>query len=467
MSQIIVFLEINRDITLFIYGLVFFSLGLSLALQTHSHSRLELARYLKWMAGFGLIHGVYEWGELFIPLQAPLFDPSFLWFSTGIQLLLLSLSFTCLFKFGWSFLRFSEKARWLGNVPWIIWGGWLLTIFVILMSANPTQEAWRNISNALARYLISFPAGLVASFGLFEYTRKNIKPLNLPVITQMLYVVSAALLLYAFLSGLIPPPVSFFPGSILNTQVFSLALGVPVRVFRSMIGLVLTIATIRALEIFDVEYTRYLEQTEKKVILSAERERLARDLHDGAIQSVYSAGLAVDSALRLAPPSSEIAQRLGKAASILDATLLDLRQSLISMANQDQPQDLWVELKQLIQDPYWEHSMKFSLNLDSATLPVVSSGKTYHVLSLFREALANVIRHSKARTVDLKVSCLNNVISIELYDDGVGIPINTPPGFGIRNMHDRARLLDGTLVIESQSDKGTRLVLSFPLEEEA
>ncbi len=60
------FFEINHDIILFIYGLVFFVLGLAIIIRTHQSSRLELARSLRWLAAFGILHGFNEWGDLFI-----------------------------------------------------------------------------------------------------------------------------------------------------------------------------------------------------------------------------------------------------------------------------------------------------------------------------------------------------------------------------------------------------------------
>jgi hypothetical protein len=67
LSEII---ALNRENIFFIYGLAFFSLGLAIAMQSRRHSRLELARSLKWLAAFGITHGFYEWGDIFIPMQA-------------------------------------------------------------------------------------------------------------------------------------------------------------------------------------------------------------------------------------------------------------------------------------------------------------------------------------------------------------------------------------------------------------
>ena len=70
--------------------------------------------------------------------------------------------------------------------------------------------------------------------------------------------------------------------------------------FRSLIGLVMAVTIIRALEIFEVETDRRIEALEQRSIINAERERIARELHDGAIQKVYTAGLLVESASKLA-----------------------------------------------------------------------------------------------------------------------------------------------------------------------
>ena len=60
-------------------------------------------------------------------------------------------------------------------------------------------------------------------------------------------------------------------------------------------GLVLVIAVVRGLEIFEVEVDRRIEEMEQRQILLTERERISRELHDGAIQTVYTAGLMAES----------------------------------------------------------------------------------------------------------------------------------------------------------------------------
>jgi hypothetical protein len=60
--------SVNRPLVFFVNGQVFFVLGPAIALRSRSYSRLNLARSLPWLAGFGLLHALNEWGDLFIPM---------------------------------------------------------------------------------------------------------------------------------------------------------------------------------------------------------------------------------------------------------------------------------------------------------------------------------------------------------------------------------------------------------------
>jgi hypothetical protein len=86
---------INHEIIYFIYGLMFFVMGLAIALQSRQSSHLELARSLNWLAAFGFLHGFHEWGDLFIPLQAEYMAPRFILVLQYFHLLLLAISFGC------------------------------------------------------------------------------------------------------------------------------------------------------------------------------------------------------------------------------------------------------------------------------------------------------------------------------------------------------------------------------------
>ena len=92
-------LEVNWIILYFIYGQVFFVTGLVTVLQWRSGSDLDLARPLPWLAAFGIAHGLNEWGYIFIPLQALYLNDTVVRVMVISHLLLLAISFFCLFQF--------------------------------------------------------------------------------------------------------------------------------------------------------------------------------------------------------------------------------------------------------------------------------------------------------------------------------------------------------------------------------
>jgi signal transduction histidine kinase len=458
------FFNLNREIILFVYGLVFFILGFAIILQARQSSRLDLARSLRWLAAFGITHAFNEWGDLFIPIQTQYLSKpivSLLWVG---QLMLLGISFACLFEFGVAVLRPLGRARWLHGFPAGIFLGWVFIIFFIALPLIPNELEWRRTANALARYFIGFPGGLLAAYGLRVHTIQRIKPLNVPAIVKTLRIAGFSLGIYAVLAGLIPPPVSFFPGNFLNTQIFTQAIAIPPLVFRSLISLVIAVTVIRALEVFDLETERRIEGLEQQQIINADHEQLARELHDGAIQKVYTAGLLVESAARLAEPGSEINARLDRSVVVLNDAIADLRRNLAELHSGTPPaaEPISGLLQHIAQDPHYNSLVNISLNLALQESNVLSPMRSGHVIAIVNEAMANIVRHANARNVKIQANDLGEHFQLVIKDDGQGISPDSRPGYGLSNMRDRARLLNGRLDFSSPNNKGTVVMLEIP-----
>lgn len=458
------FFEVNRQIILFVYGLVFFVLGLGIALQSRRYSRLDLARSLSWLAAFGFTHSLQEWGDLFIPIQRAYLSPALIQFMWRVQLVLLAVSFVCLFEFGVSLLRPLGYARWWHGLSAGLFLGWTVVSFGVLPTLTTDAKQWHFIANAIARYAIAFPGGLLAAYGLRKQTLHRIAPLNVPTIYNTFRSVGWLLMLYAVFGGLIPPPVPFFPGNWLNATTFEQTLGIPPLVIRSLIGLLLAVMVIRALEVFEVETARMIETMEQQQILAAERLRLGRELHDGAIQMVYTAGLLVESAQKLAVPESALAARLEKAMSVLNAAIRDLRRNLDELRAPTAAVPLAAVLQEVAADPRLRSLVSLTLNLEVPPTVALAPHRTDHLRAILAEALANVMRHAQAQRVVLAAHCAHGQLHLTLQDDGVGFPPETHAGYGLRNMRDRAQLLSGTLEITRAADKGTRVQLQIPVE---
>jgi len=455
------FFKLNRDVILFVYGLVFFLLGFAIILQTRRSSRLDLARSLRWLAAFGITHGFYEWGDLFIPIQAEYLSENTEQLLYFFHRFLLAVSFLCLFEFGVAVMPSGRRSRglhWQTSVVFMIW----VVFAFVLFPGDPLDAGWRRTVNAFARYLIGFPGGLLAAYGLRAHTLQRIAPLNVPKIVQMFQIAGISLMFYTLFAGTIPPPVDFFPGNILNTQTFEIFTGVPPMVFRSFFGAIIAFTIIRALEIFDLETERRIEQLEQQQIINSEHERLARDLHDGAIQKVYTAGLLVESAERIADPESELGKRLKRAVAVLSDSILDLRRNLAELHAHTQvsSKPLSVLLSEIAENPNYNSMVKVTVQTELPGEKSMSERRTGHLLAIVNEAMANAVRHAQAERVQIRAEDKGELLHIEIKDNGNGFPPELKDGYGLRNMRDRARLLNGT--IEFQNNKGLLLVLEVP-----
>jgi signal transduction histidine kinase len=462
MTTLAEFFLINRSMIYFIYGLVFFILGFAIILQTRQSTRLDFARSLRWLAAFGITHGFHEWGDLFIPIQAEYLSLEIVRVLYILHLILLAISYVCLFEFGLALLYTGKRGRWFHWITTVVFVCWLITMFLSIPPTISDERLWRYPANALARYFIGFPGGLMAAYALRQHTLLRIKPLNVPKIVLTLQVAGIALAAYALFGGFIPPPVDFFPGNVLNRETFTEFVGIPPLVFRSLTGLVIAVALIRALEIFDVVTQRRIEELEQHQIIMAERERLARELHDGAIQKVYTAGLLVESAARLADAQSEIGTRLQKSVSVLNDAIVDLRRNLSELheGSSSSTESLGRLLQQTAENPHYTSMVTITLDADALNNKSLSSMRSSHVFAIVNEALANIVRHAQAKNVEICTSDLGSQLQVEIKDDGIGIPAQPKASYGLRNMRDRARLLNGNLALTNT--KGTTVTLTIP-----
>lgn len=467
MTAIRLFFELNQPIIRFAYGLAFFIMGLAIALQSRQNSRLELARSLAWLAAFGINHSLYEWGELFSPVHEAYLTPTGVFILHDIHLLFLSVSFVCLLEFGVALLRPLRRGQWLHPVTLVIFGLYAVFIIFILPRFITDEHLWHHTADALARYTLGFPGGLLAAYGLREQTFRHIAPLKAPHIVATLRTAGIALFLYALLGGLVTPPIHFFPGSVINTETFERLIGIPTLVFHTLIGLVLSITIIRALEVFTVETDRRIEQMEQQQILAAERERMARELHDRTIQTAYTAGLMIDSARKLADPDSQIYTRLEHAVIALDEVIQDLRRNLGELRTQPSGETLSANLRRMAEDPRFRSLVNIDLDLDLSQEDSFSPARADQVIAIVGEALSNVVRHAHASHVTIRASRVDGRLDLTIRDNGAGLPQEPESGFGMRNMSERARLLGGALQVQGERGKGTTVHLNIPWEEDS
>ena len=104
-----------------------------------------------------------------------------------------------------------------------------------------------------------------------------------------------------------------------------------------------------------------------------------------------------------------------------------------------------------------------ALSLDApGALPPLPAAVEVACYRIAQEALTNVIRHAHARTCTLRLT-LGEMLSLEITDDGIGLPTSFRVGVGLTSMRERAIELGGTCLIEPMTDGGTRVYAQLPL----
>lgn len=455
------FFDLNRPIVFFVYGLTFFVMGLAVFLQSRRHSRMRLARDLSWLAAFGILHGVHEWGSMFIPIQASYTSPVFIDLLQTIQAILLALSFVCLLMFG--AVTLERRYPWFKKWVSILGAIWCLS-FWLAFYLFPRIDNWLLASNIWARYLLGLTGSLLAAYGLRYQAHMDIAPLNIAHIYQTLRIAGGALLAYAFFGGIVVPSAGFFPANVLNYALFEDTIGIPIQVVRSLTGFILAVAMIRALEVFEIELDHLIEQMEVERIQAAERERIGQDIHDGAIQGVYSASLILESMEPLVQDGSEVARRLQQAENVLNAVNTDLRSYMVSLRTQSPPDPLIPSLQKLLADPRFQGLLDIELGYDFE--PALKPMQVHHILIIVQESLSNILRHARARRAKIILQRAHGILMLQIQDDGRGFsPEVISTGYGLRSIRDRAHLLGGQLNIESAAGKGTKVIFTLPEEQ--
>lgn len=212
------------------------------------------------------------------------------------------------------------------------------------------------------------------------------------------------------------------------------------------------------------ESVRRNEQQLREVL--EERERLAEDLHDGAIQSIFSLGLSLERCQRLIPKNpKEAISRIGDVTADLKLVIRDLR-SYISGIELEPENDLPLEeaMASLVRTINHSAPFHFRLQVDQAATILLTPEERMHVLYIIKEAMSNTLRHAGAKSGLVSLEIQNEAVRLAVEDDGFGFnPADDEKhGYGLRNMAARSRRLGARLEVLSERGRGTRIIFEIP-----
>ncbi|MBA4384437.1 MAG: hypothetical protein C0410_06850, partial [Anaerolinea sp.] len=231
------FLDQHESFLRFIYGLLYFSFGLSVFIHSRRFSRLILAKSLPWLGWFGVLTAVYEWGKIYIAFAVEFRGQENFVIFQILHQLILALSLVSLFQFGIDLLRpFEARYRWVRLVPSFVFGLWLFGPFIIGFSLITDIHDWVSFVAGTAARFICIPASVVSVVGLIHQQRRQIKPMKIPHMDAMTRFAAGALAAYGFFGGIFGPKSFFKPGILFTFDSFTEFVGIPPHVFMSIAG---------------------------------------------------------------------------------------------------------------------------------------------------------------------------------------------------------------------------------------
>ncbi|GAA1098500.1 MULTISPECIES: sensor histidine kinase [Streptomyces violaceusniger group] len=204
----------------------------------------------------------------------------------------------------------------------------------------------------------------------------------------------------------------------------------------------------------------------EQLALLEDRDRIARDLHDLAIQRLFAAGMTLQSTLRFVqhPEGSE---RLLRVVDDLDDTIKIIRSTIFGLRSHEAGpavQGLRVRTAKTIEEAVPALGFTPSLRTEGLVDTDVPRSVADDMVAVLAEALSNIARHAEADAAEISLIVASGRLTLTVTDDGVGIP-GSGRRSGLRNMAERAEKLGGVLELGRPPGGGTRLVWAVPLPE--
>ena len=273
---------------------------------------------------------------------------------------------------------------------------------------------------------------------------------------------------WALASAIFLTSVTFFMAFILNGQPETfptyLLIGALFIIVQIVLGVfinaLITQSSQRYKLLRELEQTRAeLARAERESGTLAERQRLAREIHDTLAQDFTSIILQLTAARLSSPTTVQI--HIQQAEQIAREGLDEARRIVWAM----RPEQLdYASLAQNIEQLATRFSAENSIRVETILTGSPRSLGPEKESALYRitqEALTNVKKHAHASQVNITLSYMSDLVVLDIMDNGIGFQQANPYGFGLKTMRDRVEELGGTLTIESEG--GTAIAISLPI----
>jgi len=513
------FFENNMVVVFFFYGLAFFCMGFAVWMEMGRFSEVRRTKALLFLAAFGMLHGFHEWTEVYsqvIELTGTDAVTLLLW--EAFRVVLLAVSFLMLLLFGLRFIFADGQSPDNGRSSTFLWAAaitalWLFNVIAVLWINSPCGNECVTAVDVLIRYFLAIPAALLAAWAM-ELQRRSFLSRGMTACAKDMHRAAFALLLYGVVGQLFTKSSFLFPSTFINGDLFQQLFGVPVQFFRATLAIAIAVFIIRALRAFELERqqrftianeARLAAQEEivatqkraraetqalneelkareelrgellRQVVTAqeAERQRIARELHDGVGQSLTALGMGLAAASITVQTNPEAGARQLTKLKEMSKQLLQEMSRLMAGLRPSSLTDLGLipALRSQIQAFETQSGAAVDFVVDGRVERIQSELETI-IFRITQEALNNIAKHADAEHVTVRVGFSDENIHLMVQDDGSGFDIDEAlrpdPNrhWGLVGIQERVRIVRGDCIIDSQSDKGTIVRACIPLNEE-
>ncbi|MAT97342.1 MAG: hypothetical protein CL608_09390 [Anaerolineaceae bacterium] len=279
MQVLTTFFENNLTLIYFFYGLAFFSMGLLVWVESRQASTFRLAQAMGPLAGFGLLHGLHEWFEMFQRLGAAGAANIPAWLLLDeVRVAHLALSFSLLIVFGIRLIYLSRGEQAQSEklhaflIAGTLLGIWLISLLLTYWVYQPPPEEFIAAVDTLTRYILGIPGAALAAWAIV-LEQRTFQRLDMPGTGRDLLRAALALFIYGVFGQIFPRASFLYPANIVNATLFAQLFGIPIQLFRAIMASLIAIYFVRALRAFEIERQRNLARA-NEAKLAAQEEAL-------------------------------------------------------------------------------------------------------------------------------------------------------------------------------------------------
>lgn len=211
-----------------------------------------------------------------------------------------------------------------------------------------------------------------------------------------------------------------------------------------------------------VENARLHDEVRRLAVLE-DRERIAKELHDGVVQALFSVGMSMQAAEGMVEDPAAVRKRLHESVAAVDDVIRDLRNYIFGLGPSGiADRHLDRALEDLVDEFRRGSDVAIRLDVDPRAASEITT-LAADVVQAAREAISNAVRHADPATLSVTLAREDGAVLLEVEDDGQGFDPDAVRGGGrgLANLRERVANAGGEMTIESEAGRGTTLKLRF------